>query len=112
MLSRSIDRTSYRSVCDQHADGHPHCGLAAFASFAILAMVLMIGIAREHTTIRTQFLSASSRPGGSSVHQSHSRAAVWLGLGILCLLMPECCSEASSFNCAPVVFPGDQKKTT
>ena len=34
--------------------------LCWFASLAILAMVLMIGIARQHTTIRTQFLASMS----------------------------------------------------
>jgi FSR family fosmidomycin resistance protein-like MFS transporter len=73
--------------------------LSWFAALAILAMVLMIGIARQHTTIRTQFLAATnshSRASGS--HRSHSRAAVWLGLGILSLLMFSKLAYVESFR--------------
>lgn len=73
--------------------------LSWFAVLAILAMVLMIGIARQHTTIRTQFLAATSSPSGASgSHRSHSRAAVWLGLGILSLLMFSKLAYVESFR--------------
>jgi MFS transporter, FSR family, fosmidomycin resistance protein len=73
--------------------------LSWFATLAILAMVLMIGIARQHTTIRTQFLAATSSPtGASGSHRSHSRAAVWLGLGILSLLMFSKLAYVESFR--------------
>jgi FSR family fosmidomycin resistance protein-like MFS transporter len=73
--------------------------LSWFAALAVLAMVLMIGIARQHTTIRTQFLAAtSSRSGESGSHRSHSRAAVWLGLGILSVLMFSKLAYVESFR--------------
>jgi FSR family fosmidomycin resistance protein-like MFS transporter len=73
--------------------------LSWFAALAILAMVLMIGIARQHTAIRTQFLAAtSSHSGASGSHRSHSRAAVWLGLGILSLLMFSKLAYVESFR--------------
>jgi FSR family fosmidomycin resistance protein-like MFS transporter len=73
--------------------------LSWFAGLAVLAMVLMIGIARQHTTIRTQFLAAtSSHSGASGSHRSHSRAAVWLGLGILSLLMFSKLAYVESFR--------------
>ena len=63
--------------------------LCWFASLAILAaMVLMIGIARQHTTIRTQFLASMSlRSKATDGRRSHSPADVWLGLSVLSLLM-------------------------
>src|SRR6202008_1087594 len=62
--------------------------LCWFASLAILAIVLMIGVARQHTTIRTQFLAwMSSRSKAADGRRSHSPADVWLGLSILSLLM-------------------------
>jgi FSR family fosmidomycin resistance protein-like MFS transporter len=73
--------------------------LSWFAALAVLAMVLMIGIARQHTTIRTQFLAAmSSGSGASGSHRSHSRAAVWLGLGILSVLMSSKLAYVESFR--------------
>jgi FSR family fosmidomycin resistance protein-like MFS transporter len=72
--------------------------LSWFAPLAILAMMLMIGIARQHTTIRTHFLSANSHAGEFSGHRSHSRAAVWLGLGILSLLMFSKLAYVESFR--------------
>jgi MFS transporter, FSR family, fosmidomycin resistance protein len=73
--------------------------LSWFASLAILAMMLMIGIAREHTTIRAQFLAAtSSHSGASGGHRSHSRAAVWRGLGVLSLLMFSKLAYVESFR--------------
>jgi FSR family fosmidomycin resistance protein-like MFS transporter len=73
--------------------------LSWFAALAILAMVLVIGIARQHTTIRAQFLAAtSSHSGASSSHRSHSRAVVWLGLGILSLLMFSKLAYVESFR--------------
>ena len=73
--------------------------LSWFAALAILAMVLMIGIARQHTAIRTQFLAAtSSHSGASGSHRSHSRAAVWIGLGILSLLMFSKLAYVESFR--------------
>jgi MFS transporter, FSR family, fosmidomycin resistance protein len=73
--------------------------LSWFAALVILAMVLMIGIARQHTTIRTQFLAAtSSHSGASGSLRSHSRAAVWLGLGILSLLMFSKLAYVESFR--------------
>jgi MFS transporter, FSR family, fosmidomycin resistance protein len=73
--------------------------LSWFAALAILAMVLMIGIARQHTTIRTQFLAATgSHSGASGGHRSHSRAAVRLGLGILSLLMFSKLAYVESFR--------------
>ncbi|HXM02945.1 MAG TPA: MFS transporter [Chthoniobacterales bacterium] len=73
--------------------------LSWFAALVILAMVLMIGIARQHTTIRTQFLAAtSSHSGASASHRSHSRAAVWLGLGVLSLLMFSKLAYVESFR--------------
>ena len=73
--------------------------LSWFAALAILAMVLMTGIARQHTAIRTQFLAAtSSHSGASGSHRSHSRAAVWLGLGILSLLMFSKLAYVESFR--------------
>jgi MFS transporter, FSR family, fosmidomycin resistance protein len=72
--------------------------LSWFAPLAVLAMVLMIGIARQHTTIRTHFLSASSQAKGSSGHRPHSRAAVWLGLGILSILMFSKLAYVESFR--------------
>jgi MFS transporter, FSR family, fosmidomycin resistance protein len=73
--------------------------LSWFAALVILAMVLMVGIARQHTTIRTQFLAAtSSHSGASASHRSHSRAAVWLGLGVLSLLMFSKLAYVESFR--------------
>jgi FSR family fosmidomycin resistance protein-like MFS transporter len=73
--------------------------LSWFAALAVLAMVLMIGIARQHTTIRTQFLAAtSSRSGASGSHRSRSRAAVWLGLGTLSVLMFSKLAYVESFR--------------
>jgi MFS transporter, FSR family, fosmidomycin resistance protein len=73
--------------------------LSWFAALAILAMVLMIGIARQHTTIRTQFLAATgSSAGASGRHRSHSRAAVRLGLGVLSLLMFSKLAYVESFR--------------
>jgi MFS transporter, FSR family, fosmidomycin resistance protein len=73
--------------------------LSWFAALAILAMVLMIGIARQHGTIRTQFLAAtSSLSGASGSHRLHSRAAVCLGLGILSLLMFSKLAYVESFR--------------
>jgi FSR family fosmidomycin resistance protein-like MFS transporter len=73
--------------------------LSWFAALAVLAMVLMIGIARQHTTIRTQFMAAtSSRSGASGSHRSHSRAAVWLGLGTLSVLMFSKLAYVESFR--------------
>jgi len=73
--------------------------LSWFAALAILAMVLMIGIARQHTTIRAQFLAATSSPSwASGSHRSHSRATVWLGLGILSLLMFSKLAYVESFR--------------
>jgi MFS transporter, FSR family, fosmidomycin resistance protein len=62
-------------------------------------MVLMIGIARQHTTIRVQFLAATrSHSGAFGSHRSHSRAAVRLGLGILSLLMFSKLAYVESFR--------------
>jgi FSR family fosmidomycin resistance protein-like MFS transporter len=73
--------------------------LSWFAALAILAIVLMLGIARQHTTIRTQFLAAtSSHSGASASHRSHSRGAVWLGLGVLSLLMFSKLAYVESFR--------------
>jgi MFS transporter, FSR family, fosmidomycin resistance protein len=70
-----------------------------FASLAILAIVLMIGIGRQHTTIRTQFLAAtSSHSRGASGRRSHSPAAVWLGLGMLSILMFSKLAYVESFR--------------
>jgi FSR family fosmidomycin resistance protein-like MFS transporter len=64
-----------------------------------LAMVLMIGIARQHTTIRTQFLTAtSSHSKGTSNRRSHSPPTVWLGLGILSVLMFSKLAYVESFR--------------
>ena len=73
--------------------------LSWFGTLVVLAMVLMIGIARQHTTIRVQFLGAmSSHSGAFGSHQSHSRAAVRLGLGILSLLMFSKLAYVESFR--------------
>ena len=73
--------------------------LSWFAALAILAIVLMVGIARQHTTIRTQFLAAtSSHSGASASHRSHSRATVWLGLGVLSILMFSKLAYVESFR--------------
>ena len=73
--------------------------LSWFAALAILAIVLMLGIARQHTTIRTQFLAAtSSHSGASASHRSHSRATVWLGLGVLSILMFSKLAYVESFR--------------
>jgi FSR family fosmidomycin resistance protein-like MFS transporter len=73
--------------------------LSWFAALVILAMVLMLGIARQHTTIRTQFLVAtSSYSGASGSHRSYSRGAVWLGLGVLSLLMFSKLAYVESFR--------------
>lgn len=73
--------------------------LSWFALLAILAMVLMIGIARQHTTIRTQFLTAtSSHSKGASSRRSHSPPTVWLGLGILSVLMFSKLAYVESFR--------------
>jgi len=73
--------------------------LSWFAALAILAIVLMLGIARQHTTIRTQFLAATSSPSGASAsHRSHSRATVWLGLGVLSILMFSKLAYVESFR--------------
>jgi MFS transporter, FSR family, fosmidomycin resistance protein len=73
--------------------------LSWFASLAILAILLMIGIARQQTTIRTQFLAAtSSHSGGFVGRRSRSRAAVWLGLGILGILMFSKLAYVESFR--------------
>ncbi len=73
--------------------------LSWFAALVILAMVLMIGIARQHTTIRLHFLAAaSSQSGASGTHRSHSQPAVRLGLGILSLLMFSKLAYVESFR--------------
>jgi MFS transporter, FSR family, fosmidomycin resistance protein len=73
--------------------------LSWFGALVVLAMVLMIGIARQHTTIRAQFLAAtSSQSGAFGSHQSHSRAAVRLGLGVLSLLMFSKLAYVESFR--------------
>src|SRR5580692_3222833 len=73
--------------------------LCWFALLAILAMVLAIGIARQHTTIRTQFLaSMSSRSKAADGRRSHSPADVWLGLSILSLLMFSKLAYVESFR--------------
>jgi MFS transporter, FSR family, fosmidomycin resistance protein len=73
--------------------------LSWFAALAILAIVLMLRIARQHTTIRTQFLAATSANSEASAsHRSHSRAAVWLGLGVLSLLMFSKLAYVESFR--------------
>jgi MFS transporter, FSR family, fosmidomycin resistance protein len=73
--------------------------LSWFAALAILAIVLMLGIARQHTTIRTQFLAAtSSHSGASASHRSHSRATIWLGLGVLSILMFSKLAYVESFR--------------
>jgi MFS transporter, FSR family, fosmidomycin resistance protein len=73
--------------------------LSWFGVLVVLAMVLMIGIARQHTTIRVQFLATtSSHSGASGSLQSHSRAAVRLGLGILSLLMFSKLAYVESFR--------------
>ncbi len=73
--------------------------LTWFGTLVVLAMVLMIGIARQHTTIRLQFLAAtSSHSGAFGSHRSHSRAAVWFGLGILSLLMFSKLAYVESFR--------------
>ena len=73
--------------------------LSWFAALAILAMVLMLWIARQHSTVRTQFLAAtSSHSEASASRRSHSRAAVWLGLGVLSLLMFSKLAYVESFR--------------
>jgi MFS transporter, FSR family, fosmidomycin resistance protein len=73
--------------------------LSWFAALVILAIVLMLGIARQHTTIRTQFLAAtSSHSGASASHRSHLRRALWLGLGVLSLLMFSKLAYVESFR--------------
>src|SRR4029077_824474 len=73
--------------------------LCWFASLAILAMVLMIGIARQHTTIRTQFLASMiSRSKAADGRRSHSPADVWLGLSVLSLLMFSKLAYVESFR--------------
>ena len=73
--------------------------LSWFAALAILAMVLMLWIARQHSTVRTQFLAATSlHSEASASHRSHSRAAVWLGLGVLSLLMFSKLAYVESFR--------------
>jgi FSR family fosmidomycin resistance protein-like MFS transporter len=73
--------------------------LSWFAALVILAMVLMIGIARQHTTIRLHFLAAaSSQSAASGTHRSHSQPAVRLGLGILSLLMFSKLAYVESFR--------------
>jgi FSR family fosmidomycin resistance protein-like MFS transporter len=73
--------------------------LCWFASLAILAMVLMIGIARQHTTIRTQFLaSMSSHSKAADGRRLHSPADVWLGLSVLSLLMFSKLAYVESFR--------------
>ena len=62
-------------------------------------MVLMIGIARQHTTIRTQFLaSMSSRSKAADGRRSHSPADVRLGLSVLSLLMFSKLAYVESFR--------------
>jgi MFS transporter, FSR family, fosmidomycin resistance protein len=72
--------------------------LSWFAPLAVLAMVLMVGIARQHAAIRAHFLSAMSQAKGSSGHQSHSRTAVCLGLGVLSVLMFSKLAYVESFR--------------
>ena len=73
--------------------------LSWFAALAILAMVLMLWIARQHSTVRTQFLAATSlHSEASASRRSHSRAAVWLGLGVLSLLMFSKLAYVESFR--------------
>jgi MFS transporter, FSR family, fosmidomycin resistance protein len=73
--------------------------LSWFAALAVLAMALMIGIARQHTTIRVQFLATtSSHSAAFGGHRSYSRAAVQLGLGILSLLMFSKLAYVESFR--------------
>jgi MFS transporter, FSR family, fosmidomycin resistance protein len=73
--------------------------LCWFASLAILAMMLMIGIARQNTAIRTQFLaSMSSRSKAVGGRRSHSPAEVWLGLSVLSLLMFSKLAYVESFR--------------
>jgi MFS transporter, FSR family, fosmidomycin resistance protein len=73
--------------------------LSWFAALAVLAMALMIGIARQHTTIRVQFLATtSSHSAAFGAHRSYSRAAVQLGLGILSLLMFSKLAYVESFR--------------
>jgi MFS transporter, FSR family, fosmidomycin resistance protein len=73
--------------------------LSWFGVLAVLAMVLMIGIARQHTTIRVQFLATtSSHSGAFGSHQSHSQPAIRLGLGILSLLMFSKLAYVESFR--------------
>ena len=73
--------------------------LCWFASLAVLAMVLMIGIARQHTTIRTQFLaSMNSRSEAADGRRPHSPADVQLGLSVLSLLMFSKLAYVESFR--------------
>jgi MFS transporter, FSR family, fosmidomycin resistance protein len=73
--------------------------LSWFALLAILAMVLMIGTARQHATIRTQFLTAtSSHSRGASGRRSNSTTTVWVGLSVLCLLMFSKLAYVESFR--------------
>jgi FSR family fosmidomycin resistance protein-like MFS transporter len=73
--------------------------LSWFGTLVVLAMVLMIGIARQHTTIRVQFLAATnSHFGAFGSQQSHSRAAVRFGLDILSLLMFSKLAYVESFR--------------
>src|ERR1700691_6247524 len=62
-------------------------------------MVVMIGIARQHTTIRRQCLaSMSSRSKAADGRRSHSPADVWLGLSVLSLLMFSKLAYVESFR--------------
>ncbi len=62
--------------------------LAWFASMAMLAMILMGWIARQHHTIRSHFtaVSAAKKMAGN-LQPSHSRARILVGLAILTVLM-------------------------
>ncbi len=62
--------------------------LAWFAVLALLAMLLMIWTAGQHTTIRNSFISVAKARAAASGGQKHfSRATVIAGLLILTLLM-------------------------
>lgn len=62
--------------------------LSWFASLAILAMALMIWIARQHSSIREQFFAASATAAKArKTVVELSRRQVWLGLIILAVLM-------------------------
>lgn len=62
--------------------------LSWFSSLAILAMIFMVWIARQHGTIREQFLEASARSAKTKKRLvKHTTQQVWLGLILLAVLM-------------------------